>query len=181
MWILTRNEHEVLNKDGDWGYWQYGDSEEWRLFESFDSARAHAESEKVNDFTRPLSLDCVYEERVKDETNRNSGETARLADCQYVALPEPLEFHATKEPHFLPEFQSFIATHYVMSGGRFCGVLGYVNDSDTCMPFHSFVGDDYFLDFCSSYRRSDGTASEDDEDREGQLELTQGGETCPQR
>jgi|GEM_PF-7082048 len=32
MWILTRNEHEVLNKDGDWGYWQYGDSEEWRPF-----------------------------------------------------------------------------------------------------------------------------------------------------
>ncbi|MCR9209037.1 MAG: hypothetical protein NXI28_12460 [bacterium] len=155
MWILTRNNYDVLRNDGKWSY----ESDDWRIFATFALARAYAEAEGVEAFTRAVPL----EERVKDEMKCNDEEAARINDYEYVALPESLEFQATKETVFTPDFQSFVVSHYAVSGGAVVGVLGWVNDNGTLSPFYSFVGDDYFAEFCSSYRRTEGTVSRKDE------------------
>ena len=154
MWILTRNDSEVLKQDGDWSYSQFCNPDAWRMFEDRNSAVAFAEAEGVQDFTRPLSLHYAVKERVEHEGELERRQTTRLADCEYVALPEPIEFHSTTDEWDIPIYNSFMATHYVMCCGEVCGVVGYASDNESYSPFHSFVGDDYFLGFSNVYRRS---------------------------
>ena len=157
MWVLTRNDGEVLKQDGEWSYWCGGVSTKWRLFGNFDAAKSYAEAEGIGEFTRPRHIQSLYRERLELEAKVKQRQLMELADCEYVALPEPLEFHATTHEYDVPTFDSFIVTHYVMSSGKVCGVLGYGKDDDAYTPFHSLVGDDYDFAFFEVYRLSPGS------------------------
>jgi hypothetical protein len=157
MWVLTRNDGEALKEDGSWDYWRYTTCDDERLFDSFEAAKSYAEAEGIGEFTRPRHIQSLYRERLELEAKSKQRQLMTLAECEYVALPEPLEFYATTHEYDVPTFDLFIVTHYIVSSGAVCGVLGYGKDDDAYTPFHSLVGDDYDFAFFEVYRLSPGS------------------------
>ena len=63
MWVLTRNDIEVLKADGEWSYSHWGDPDEWHLFDCRENAQECAEQLGFGDFTTPTNLDAIFRKR----------------------------------------------------------------------------------------------------------------------
>lgn len=166
MWVLTRNDIEVLKADGEWSYSHWGDPDEWHVFDSHKIAVEHAERLGVGDFTKRIHLEAIFQRRHEVEAKTRRRQKKRLKQCEYVALPEPIELHADEDAEV--PFLDFMVTHYVVSQGPIEGVLGYGIDGRSTGPFWSFVGDEYDYVFSEAYCRTRPAA-----DQENSVEVAQ--------
>ena len=168
MWLLTRNDKEILKTDGEWCFSIWSNPDDWRLFENREDAKTHAATLGVSEFIGPSHVNSVFRERYDAESASKEREESLLERCQYVPLPEPLTFHAATDEYDLPTFASFNVTHYIVSAGVLCGVLGYGDEDGTYMPLQSIIGDEFGYAFCEVYR-----LSKPKPDRSSEVEATQ--------
>ena len=170
MWLLTRNDKEILKEDGEWCLSIWSNPDDWRLFKSHDDAKDHAEHSGFAEFVRPCHAKLVFQERYESEERMENREDSLLSSCEYVPLPEPLTFHATTDEYDIPTFTSFNVTHYIVSAGVLCGVLGYGSEDGSYMPLQSIVGDEFGYAFGEIYRLSRPTT--DNENSVGAVSYT---------
>ena len=157
MWLLMRNDKEILKTDGKWSYSLWSNSEDWLLFKTRDDAESHAEELGFAEFVSQVPLKSVFHEKHEHEAAMKIREESLLANCEYVSLSEPLTFSSTTDECDFPVFTTFSVTHYIVSSGVLCGVLGYGDGK--YMPLQSIVGDEFDFAFCEVYELSKSVAN----------------------
>jgi len=157
MWLLTRNDNEILKADGEWCFSKWSNTDDWQIFKTRDDAESHAEELGIAEFVSQITLKSVFHEKDEYEATIKSGEETLLENCEYVSLPEPLIFSSTTDECDHPTFTSFSVTHYVVSSGVLCGVLGYGDGKH--MPLQSIVGEEFYYAFCEVYKLSKPVAN----------------------
>lgn len=154
MWIITRrSEHQALAKDGTWKCPYHTD--DLRTFDSHDAAKACVKEESLpEDFVSITHLRGLLAEHQRRAEKQAKQERKGLRNCQYLALDSPEKFYLTPESSeetWFPVFDTFEATHSVISDGVVIGVFGRTSDDD--IPFWCYTFDEYYFAIEGCYTR----------------------------
>lgn len=166
MWIITRNKHQALAKDGTWTH--RSNKNVLRLFDCYDTAVEWIEHQSIpREFVSMSSLESVIvEEHLRNEEEQE-GERERLRHCQYVPLRQPLVFKRRRvvdDDWVFPVFDRFEVTHSVLCEGSVVGVFGTTSSDD--MEAYCYTLEEYHFAFEQCYERAkaDSSISPNDED-----------------
>ena len=163
MWIISRNEDELLQVDGSW---ERRGLHCLKVFDSHEAANEwigeQPEESVPKDFVSVDFLSSVLEEKQKRDNKRfkqfrKNKKSQRWN--QYIELASPIEFFKSEdadEDACAPVFECFTATHLVIDEGDVAGVLG--TTSLECLPFYSYLGEEYFEAF-NNYTRQQPVAA----------------------
>lgn len=146
MWIISRNENELLQVDGSW---------ERRglhcpmVFDSHEAANEWIGEQPIEsvpkDFVSIACLESVLEEKHKDDNKlfkqlRKNKKSQRWN--QYIELANPIDFYKSEDANedaWASVFERFTATHLVIVEGDVAGVLG-TTSLDLSAFLHVFGG-----------------------------------------
>jgi hypothetical protein len=163
MWIISRNENELLQVDGSW---ERRGLHCPKIFDSHEAANEWIGEQPIEsvpkDFVSIACLESVLEEKHKDDNKlfkqlRKNKKSQRWN--QYIELANPIDFYKSEDANedvWASVFERFTATHLVIVEGDVAGVLG--TTSLECLPFYSYLGEEYFEAF-NNYTRQQPVAA----------------------
>ena len=154
MWLLTRNDSEILTTEDDWCSSCCSSPEDWRLFASPEDAMEFSKALGVAaEFVSYKHVGLLFHERYERNEEARRREEDSLRNCEYVPLRNSLKFHADTDVLDMPYGDEFNVTHYVMSKGEMLGVLGF-RSKHHLLPLQSITGDDFECVFQMGYHLS---------------------------